>query len=178
MPRFCYETHPLPLAAIKRRPPMAMDAAPPLDTNRPMIPDDAFTKIIEVLKEQLDEATFGKVRDTLARFTKMSMDDLPRNGLARGKITADGVERAVDVLRAKGVDEGTISEVYKISGVEKPSPAMDSARRERHAKSYAEQFPNAARIVGDAAVRVHPVNTSASARAAYDGMFPQAQRLG
>ena len=102
--------------------------------------------MIEVLKEQLDEATFGKVRDTLARFTKMSMDDLPRNGLARGKITADGVERAVDIMRTKGIDEGTISQVYKISGVEKPTGRWTAARRERHAESYAEQFPNAARI--------------------------------
>src|SRR5665213_2571441 len=57
---------------------LAMDAALPdsatSNASKPRIDDDAFKQILEALKDQLDPQNFGKVRDTLDKFTAMAMD--------------------------------------------------------------------------------------------------------
>jgi hypothetical protein len=137
MSGFCYEHLPFNPGKIKRRPMLAMDAAPPPSGNRPMIGDDAFKQVLEVLKDQLDEQTFGKVRDALAGFTKMSMDQ----PAARAAFDPKNVDRAADILRSKGVEEDTIGKLYEICGAEKPTHAMDE-------REYYERFPDATRIGG------------------------------
>jgi hypothetical protein len=60
------------------------------------------------------------------------------------------VERAIDLLRSKGIGESDIDKIREIYGVAKPTLAQDSARRDairvRNKNSYARHFPDAAKI--------------------------------
>jgi len=177
MTALCYDRPGIPFPPRR----LAMDASPPPTGNRPMIGDDVFKQVLEVLKDQLDEQTFGKVRDILARFTTMSMDESPPR-----RVAPENVRRAVDILRAEGVDEALISKVCAAVGASVPNAqAMDSALRERNERSYAERFPNAARIGGElafdapavAAKRHREAEVQMSNIESYHARFPEAARL-
>jgi hypothetical protein len=123
MSAFCYESHPLNLGAIKRFPAMAMDAAPAM--NGELIGDDTMTKLLELLRPVLDEATFAKVRDVIISNSKMAADDEPAP--AKRPMTAAGFERGVDFLRSRNISEDDINTARNMLGFKKPSVAEDSA---------------------------------------------------
>ena len=147
---------------------LAMDAALPdsatTNASKPRIDDDAFKQILEALKDQLDPQNLGKVRDTLAKFTAMAMDE----PLPPRRVAPENLERAVALLRAKGVDEPLIAKVCAAVGASVPdAQAMDAAIRSR---SYAARFPEAERL-GNAALAFDRSTNS------YARMFPEAARL-
>jgi hypothetical protein len=189
MSGFCYERLPFSPGAITRRPPMAMDAALPPSADRPLIGDDAFKQVLEVLKDQLDEQTFGKVRDALAGLTKMSMDQP-----AAGRVTfkPENVERALDFLRKKGLDEETIAKVRELGGLPpKPSQAQDAARRERNRErdqaEYYRRFPEVRRLSSDGGLAFDRATDAAQRRReadnnvrngkSYAERWPEAERI-
>ena len=166
-------------AARKKRARMAMDAEPV--GTPPDAPGGNYTgKLIEALFNWA--ASELTPEQTAALHTLIENNTDQRGGVAKDdeptRIPPKSVERAVDILRSKGVDEGTLGEVYKICGVEKPTGAMDCARRERHAEATPNnsRTPHASSATQPcASVRSTP---RPARRASYDAMFPQAQRLG
>jgi hypothetical protein len=74
----------------------------------------------------------------------------PRGAVAKDTVAPENVDRAIDLLRSKGIGESDIDKIREIYGVEKPTHAMDSARREairaRNKNSYAAHYPDAANI--------------------------------
>jgi len=168
-------------------PRLAMDAALPdsatTNASKPRIDDDAFKQILQALKDKLDPQAFGIARDTLAGFSAMSMDVDP---VSPRRVAPENVERAVAILRSKNVNEDLISKVCAAVGASVPNAqAMDSALRERNERSYAERFPNAARIGGElafdapaaAAKRHREAEVQMSNIESYHARFPEAARL-
>jgi hypothetical protein len=100
------------------------------------------------------------------------------------KFDPENVERAIDLLRSKNIDEETIDKIREISGVDKPTQAQDSARRERNrernARDYYSRFPDTRRLGGDAEAAVdHATGAPSGAEtSAYFKRFPEAKRLG
>jgi hypothetical protein len=74
----------------------------------------------------------------------------PRATYAKDKVAPENAERAIDLLRQKGVSESDIDKIREICGVDKPTMAQDAARRDairvRNKNSYARHFPDAAKI--------------------------------
>jgi hypothetical protein len=74
----------------------------------------------------------------------------PRAKYAKDKVAPENVERAIDLLRSKGISENDIDKIREIYGVAKPTLAQDGARRAsirmRNERSYAARFPDAAKI--------------------------------
>ena len=173
MTAFCYERPGIPFRTYAA-PALAMDAAPDVsattNASKPVIPDDAFKQILEALRDQLDEKSFGKVRDTLAPMTKMSMDQPP---VQPRRVAPENVGRAVALLRSNGVDEDLIKEVCTAVGASVPAArATDAAIRSR---SYAEHFPEAVRLSDGPALAFDRSTESSSDD--YARMFPEAARL-
>jgi uncharacterized protein (DUF2267 family) len=172
MTAFCYERPGIPFRTYAA-PRLAMDAAPDVsattNASKPLIPDDLFKQILEALRDQIDEKSFGKVRDTLAPMTKMSMDQPP---VQPRRVAPENVARAVALLRANDVDEDLIKQVCAAVGASVPeAQAMDAAIRSR---SYADHFPDAARLSGNAALAF---DRSTESSITYEKMFPETARL-
>jgi len=74
----------------------------------------------------------------------------PRGAVAKDKVAPENAERAIDLLRSKGISESDIDKIREICGVAKPTLAEDSARREatrsRNQASYKAHFPDATKI--------------------------------
>jgi hypothetical protein len=180
MRALCYESH--PLGAITRRPRLAMDAALPNANSASaqptgLIGDDTMKQVLELLSSKLDPATFAKVKEIIVANSKMAADDEPPP-LPKKRYNPETIERAMDFLRSRGIGEDDIDWIRKTYGVEKPTIAQDSARREQNERAFRKRFPTTANIVGE------PISTrrekSALADvdlAAYFTRFPDARRI-
>jgi hypothetical protein len=142
-----------------------------------------MAKILELLQPELDSATFEKVKAIIVANSKMAADDGPASG--QSPVKGRNFELACDLLRSKNITEDDIDKLRKICGLEKPTLAEDSARRERNRqrveRDYNNRFPAASRIVGDAAAVAVDRATrapSSAEKAAYFSRFPEAKRLG
>jgi hypothetical protein len=191
MSGFCYETH--PLGTIIRRPKLAMDAAP--NGNGALInalQKFAVAELTPDLAAKLNILIEDNTnpRAAVAQDDPPPFEDQPKSGAPR-KIDPENLERAIDLARSKGIDEETIDKIRKIAGVNKPSQAQDSARRERNRErdeaDYYRRFPETRRLSSengitfdhapDVAKRRREAEAVSHNAAGYYERFPEAKRI-